>query len=234
MGNDKNNKCPLTDQIVSYMYGELHGKAEHDFETHLADCTACTDEFALVSESRYSVFEWKRKAFDPLPTPYFEVPAARQSSIPEKSFASAVMAWIQSLSAPVAVAAALAVVIGVWALVLTLGKKQEPSVAVTNTPQTVQPDRETDGTFPAPTVDVASRPDVAENKTRAWNTIKAVPVSTIRPRRAVKPPSMVAVKEPTKNLNTTPELQKAPALTAYQENDDQSLRLAELFDEVGG
>jgi len=45
---------------------------------------------------------------------------------------------------------------------------------------------------------------------------------------------MVAEKTPDKDVNHVPQAQKAPALTAYQENDDQSLRLAELFDEVGG
>lgn len=232
MKNGKNNMCPLTAEIVSYMYGELRGPAEYDFETHLADCTDCTDEFAAVSESRYSVFEWRKEVFDPLPTPLFAIPNGLQPSKAEAGFMAGVVAWMQTLSAPVAVAAAIFVVAGVWLIVFTLGKKQEPSVATGNTPQLVQP--ETKPNVVSPAQDHQLPPDLVEIKSPSRKAVKPVAVSAIQPRRVVRPRAMIAEKTPAENLTVAPSLQKAPALTAYQENEDRSLRLAELFDEVGG
>jgi len=234
MKNAKNN-CPLTGEIVSYIYGELEGKAEFEFETHLADCTACTDEFAAVSESRYSVFEWKKEAFDPLPTPSFDVPYVHGPVPVHSGVGAGIMAWLQSLGAPVAAAAALALVASVWLLIFTLGKKQEQPAAVSNTPQVLQPESNPKVTVPPPVAsEIEPRADVAEIKSPMRKSSRAIPASAVQPRRIVRQPAMVAEKTPDKDVNHVPQAQKAPALTAYQENDDQSLRLAELFDEVGG
>jgi len=131
MKNAKNN-CPLTGEIVSYIYGELEGKAEFEFETHLADCTACTDEFAAVSESRYSVFEWKKEVFDPLPTPSFDVPYVHGPVPVHSGVVAGIMAWLQSLGAPVAAAAALALVAAFGCLSLRSAKSRNspPSSAI--------------------------------------------------------------------------------------------------------
>ena len=228
MKNGDNNTCPLTNEIVSYMYGELGGKAEYDFETHLADCTVCTDEFAAVSDPRFSVFEWKREAFDPLPTPSFQLPYEAPVPTIDTGLIAAVKAWGQGLRVPLAVAAAVILVIGIGLIVfVTIGKKEE-SVAVSETKEVIQPSVKLDepaATLAPPVTD--PQPNVAEIKRYSKQTAKPTQTSTVRQKRVFQTPSVVAEKAPSK-------VQKAPALTAYQDNDDDSLRLAELFDEVGG
>ena len=231
----KNGKstCPLTDEIVSYMYGEIGGKVESDFEMHLAACTACTDEFAAVADSRFSVFEWKKEAFDPLPTPLFDVPYQRETHANEIGFAAVVKAWAQRFSIPVAVAAVLALFAGVG--VIMFETASEPSVSVRNVRPVVQPESEPESPAPALVAPEPPEPrDVVQVKRPSRPAANPVRVSIVRPKTTDRSRVIVSEKKPSKDLNSVPQSQKAPALTAYQENDDESLRLAELFDEVGG
>src|SRR5881275_1304390 len=94
------NECPLNHEIVSYIYGELGGGIELEFETNLADCIACTDEFAAVSNARFSVYEWQKEEFAHLPTPAIVIPYASIGAEAGEavSVIAAVRAWLGSLS----------------------------------------------------------------------------------------------------------------------------------------
>ena len=97
--NDK-NACEFSSEIVEYIYGELAPANRERFETHLADCTACIDEFAAVSNSRYSVYEWRKIEFEPLETPVFEIPFAERPW----ELVSSRPGWIEALASIFAVA----------------------------------------------------------------------------------------------------------------------------------
>lgn len=69
-----NSSCEFETEIVSYLYDEMATADRDRFETHLLECTPCTDEFAGMSYSRFSVFEWQREEFAPLTTPQIAIP----------------------------------------------------------------------------------------------------------------------------------------------------------------
>jgi len=227
------SECPLTDEIVSYIYGEIEGRAGYDFEKHLAECTVCIDEFAAVCDPRFSVFEWKKEAFDPLPTPAFEVPYERLPAASELGFMAAIKVWARGLSIPVAVAAALALFVGVGIIMFAMRENGE-SFAVNNA-RPVEPDTRPVPRAPAVVAPLAPpRSDRSESEGLSGSAVQPAPVSTLPRKRTERSRAVVAEKKPSNNIDNVPQTRKAPALTAYQENDDESLRLAELFDEVGG
>jgi anti-sigma factor RsiW len=226
MRNRYENGCPLSDEIVSYVYGEIAADAEENFETHLAGCMVCTDEFAAVSEARYSMFEWKKEAFDPLATPEILIPY--RPPVAAVTWVTRMHAWAESLSIPVAVAA-LAVCVGIGFYLVGHNDNNEQSGAS----NVARPDS------PAPSdLAVTALPGQAEapalNKIEP--TLKPRVVSASQRKRVVRRPD--AAEKPSNSFAVAPrratDVTKAPALTQYPDNDDNSLRLAELFDEVGG
>src|SRR2546423_717348 len=94
MFNDTSNTCEFSSEIVSYMYDELVRAKRDRFETHLADCTSCIDEFAEVSNSRYSVYEWRKVEFDPLETPEFAISYAEKP----REVAVRATSWLEAFS----------------------------------------------------------------------------------------------------------------------------------------
>jgi hypothetical protein len=229
--NSNQRACPFTDEIVSYIYGEIGGVVEREFETHLAYCTVCTDEFAAVANSRFSVFEWKKDAFDPLPTPEIVVPYPRTNEEVTAGFFAAVRAWAASLRMPVSIAAALALFIGVGFMMFSYVGNREQQFTSNLVVPAVQPDAPKG--IVDPTFD--PQPRTAEFKPVGPTAFKPIPASTVRQKRVVKRSSPdVNRQENAFQQNRTPQVQKPPVLTPYQETDDNSLRLADLFDEVGG
>jgi hypothetical protein len=83
--------CGRADQIVAYIYGEIEGIPRTEFENHLRNCIDCTDEFAMISDARFSVFEWHKEVFVELPTPQFSIPSVAESR-PSLGFVSTFVA----------------------------------------------------------------------------------------------------------------------------------------------
>src|SRR5205823_10518511 len=78
--------CEVFAEIGSYLYNETSAAERRRFESHLSNCDMCTDEFAAISNARFSIFEWQREEFANLPTPEFHIPYAvtRARAIQEK------------------------------------------------------------------------------------------------------------------------------------------------------
>lgn len=229
---NNNHKCGFADEIVSYIYDEITVADRRSFEAHLASCSMCTDEFAAVSNARFSVFEWQKTEFARLSTPEIVIPyAAKQKNAGEGSSAGLLAdfrEFFAVLGRPMMAAAALVLCIGFGFLVITyLGDRENqiatvpdavPPVNIINAPKvTSTPDEPT----PEGTLVKASETrsmKAADRQRRAPNRQVAVERSKVQ-NAAV--------------LNTAQQIPK-PVLGNYDESDDKSLRLADLFDEVGG
>lgn len=81
MTNQNNFECGNGDAFVAYLYGEMPPAERSQFEDHLLECGSCTDEFAVVANSRYSVYEWRKLEFEPMRTPVFEIPYRRPETV---------------------------------------------------------------------------------------------------------------------------------------------------------
>ncbi|CAN5351592.1 hypothetical protein BH10ACI2_BH10ACI2_11810 [soil metagenome] len=228
--------CPFADEIVSYIYDEFGGQEQTAFEDHLADCMKCTDEFAAVSEARFSVFEWQREEFAPLATPRIVIPYETQTA----SWFDGVKAFLAGSMWPVGVAASLLLIAG-FAFVLT-NRTSEVATGVNTGVTTPAPKI----VAPSTQVELANNtiPQVVASKdekvTKASTTVtkanlegrpvRAKALQTVRPSRLL---TAEAVRTETTGVDPKKQLRKAPALSNFDEDDDNSLRLADLFDEGG-
>ena len=217
---DANNLCSRGGDTLAYLYDEMAAAERERFEVHLADCTTCIDDFAELSQSRYPVFEWKQLEFDPLPTPRVVIP-----------FEAASVSWFDRLRTAFALRpaiafgslAAIAVVASLAAFVLIGGSSGKMEVAGgASTPAPVMPS-------PEATVQPV-QPVVAANEPRADIRRIEAPKVVKSSTSASKPAAHSARPKATQQAKRNEPL---PALNSTDEDEDDSLRLADIFEEIG-
>jgi hypothetical protein len=224
MQNKDHNECPFSDEIVSYMYGEMPDGAQLKFERHLSACQVCTDDFAAVSLARFEAYDWKRVDFDPLETPRIVIP------YPEKavSFGERISAWVSWVTI-VPAAAVVVICLGI-AFTVSRNSRGQVNAPVASVPQTGQPSS-------APQNPGTRAPIVDPVNVGASNP-KAVPVvvkkkpsipKTLYARRVV--PGLKLANDLAVNF-TSDQVKRAPRLGMNDPEEDRSLRLADLFDET--
>ncbi len=240
MNDVSSSKCIFTADMVPYLYGEMSGRERSAFESHLVACTLCTDEFASISNARYEVYDWKKLEFDPLETPRFVVPS-------EESVESSVFGWVEKLRAvfatgwlvPGASLAALAI-ISVFAAVLISSRDDRQDIAeksdnskistvesstvarATSDPETsANPEDETKNTSNEIEVDAGDRQPKPLRIAAPAHIQERNPV---RNAKLTRPRPVEAKQNMALNLDKT-----IPRLNEFADDEDTSLRLAELF-----
>jgi hypothetical protein len=235
MVNKTDNTCTFGGEILAYLYDELASEGRERFETHLEGCSLCIDEFAEISEARYSVYEWKTVEFSPLSTPRFVIPAGN---------APASASWLDSIRAAfawngiAALAGGIAIlVLGVFGFAVLFNSPEAP-VATAIQPPTIRsepsavvsPTRsaeaaDVDGTaFEVPDVTTIT-PRPSEPETFAVR--KRVGSPKGKPLRSTR-----AEPVQTRRARPTPSLDNSPTLGQYVDDRDESLRLSDLFDDL--
>lgn len=231
MVNSANKECGFEHEIVSYMYDELGAADRTRFETHLVDCTSCTDEFAAVSLSRFSVFEWQKEEFAHLATPDIVIPYEAGTVAVESGGWFAGFAEIFALArSPLVVGAAFAVVLGIgfigFNLVGTGGNEIASNIVPpVVTEQKVEQPKEIGS--PAAIVDEDS---IAPDEIRPVTT----PSRDIRPKVARQASPSRRVVENRSVPNPTRQARRAPVLGDLADDDEDSLRLSDMLDGIGG
>ncbi len=233
MDNCNKNGCEFTDEIVSYMYDEIGESERVKFEQHLLDCTVCTDEFAGIANARFSMFAWHKEEFAHLPTPNIVIPY--RETVEATGFLAGLrdLLTLSGWPAAATVAAGLIVSIGLGFAVINYVSGDQDMVSNTSTNIAVPPV-------------ASSEPQTSQiNPIRKDSETVVVPVADdpqVRPLRAStgqRPRTertAKAVSQRTRDTvirNPSATTAKAPVLTTYDETDDKSLRLSDLFDEGG-
>ncbi|MEO7660126.1 MAG: hypothetical protein ABIV48_10975 [Pyrinomonadaceae bacterium] len=240
--NKNNLDCGFADEIVSYIYDELTSQERGKFESHLTSCAVCTDEFATISNARFSVFEWQKEEFSKLSTPEFVIPYESSDETAVQGAASGFWAGIRDLWAvsnwPLTAVAGIVVMIGLGFIAITVLNRggneisanitvETPDTAVTPAPFTrkaveTQPEPqvpESRNDFRAESSPGTSLPDESQ-------TSKSITVRKPKPDRQVTAGTLRP-----KNQSPAEQSTKTPVLNTYDELDDRSLRLADLFDD---
>ena len=217
------------------MYGEIDGVEREGFETHLAECVTCTDDFAAISNARFSVFEWRKEEFDRLATPNIVIPELSKSAVnttADSGWFAGLATLLAFARTPIVAAAALLVCLGLGFIALSYFRITEELIA-TNTEVTVpalsnaeenkkQFDDSTSEVIPPDSVDPIVPIKTSASKKRAPSH---EPIRTNEIRRAVSN---------TPKRLSSPQRASKPVLNDFNDETDKSLRLADLFDEVGG
>ena len=231
--------CSRGEALLAYLYREMSPSERSGFEIHLADCSSCIDEFAELANSRFEVYEWRRLAFDPLETPDFVVPFNERA--PQRTGLSE---WLTSLREVFAFRPAFAVgglagialmlVFG-YLVVLNIGNSGmiadlnagEPAGLISPVSETVVPVTQnehseitagTEGNEATAEVPAPARPESASRPriNRRETDVRAIP----------------ARMSDSRALDELPARQTALRLNDFDDNDDDGLRLVDLFEDI--
>lgn len=213
--------CKFGDSVISYLYNEMPSSERDRFEQHMLDCSSCTDEFAGVAFSRFEVYEWT-KEFAQIPTPRFAIPYDEPVTLVERVR----RAFQKGFSWPAATGAAfasLAVIVGLVYFTLLPDRTDIAAVEPVVERSVVVP------SVPLSQPDSASMAEViVEPKASARRSIPVVAKGTRS--GAKRTPDTVPQQRFATNAARDVS---SPRLTEFADDSDDSLRLAELFDEIG-
>ena len=223
-------ECNFQVDMAPYMYGEMSLSEQAAFESHLIDCPECTDEFAAISNARYEVYDWKKLEFDPLETPRFEIPF--EESVAAVSWVDKIrVAFGNGWAVPGFAFAGLAIVAILAAVYVGSGdiapdvtsniSKASPEVTEQTAPKTEAPVAES-----KTSVDSQADSTVVQTDAEAPSR-RSTPTRTVRREK----PAAQTFVEP-RGTSAGRVQPKVPVLNEPVEEEDTSLRLAELFDDV--
>jgi hypothetical protein len=224
------NECPFSDEIVSYMYGEMPDGAQLEFEQHLVACQVCTDDFAAVSVARFEAYDWKRIEFDALETPRIVIPYPEHTI----SLGERVSGWLTWVTVVPAVAV-LVITLGVIGLYLRNRSGNSFDTAGVNVP--AEPSARSTGRPPIvdpriPAEQVASKISKGGYSVRPQAVVakrkRPVPISQFARRIT---PGVKLANDLAVNI-TANSVKRPPRLGMNDPDEDRSLRLADLFDET--
>lgn len=223
MSRDETMNCRFEQEMVSYLYGEF-GQSERDvFESHLETCSSCVDQFAALSDARFSVFEWQREEFVPMETPAIEIPWNTPVGKPAPAgWLTGFVELFAFVRPPLAMAAGALVLFGIaiGSFVLLNG---ETEVASNRVPGVVEIE-ETIADENIATPEFAK--DIEPRETERAPVPQAVKAPD-GPRRATRPAT-------TRNATPVSRPRSVPVLSEFRDVEDRSLRLADMLDDIGG
>lgn len=260
--NHQNSECTHAAEIVSYIYDEIGAAEKSVFEAHLASCATCPEELADFIDVRFAVAGWKETEFAPLATPVIEIPyeteQTRETVAVSGSWWSNLRGLLTLSPAWTASAATAALVIcfGTFfaisrfsggADVAELDNKSKVKPTASPTTEALPRDSAANNNASGesspdqspglPNVQTKPESDAAENVPET----KAVKISERTPRpRAIPQNSAVKTNNPAVNNSGKPDARRSlpvknqplPKLNNFEDDEDDSLRLAELFDEI--
>ncbi len=247
--NHNNSVCAFAEQSVSYLYGEAGDQEKTVFETHLKSCRNCADEFAAFGAVHSSVIEWRNEEFMSLETPLIEIPyknAWEIYNLDNNSIAS--RAWIEELrrfftQSPVLTASAsFALIVFCIAIVFFAAKSSNNDKIADGNNKIVEQEFASpivkenlpDGkSIAASSVGVDNdRQIISEPKVSQKGLIVKAAVAA---RNSIKDSNQTGSARIIKTVNTASKTAtfaragKVPRLNDVEEEEDKSLRLAELL-----
>jgi hypothetical protein len=221
----KNKKlnCEFGASAVEYIYGEMGEQRLAVFESHLPGCDGCIAELAEVSEARFKVYEWRRSAFEPLTTPIIRIPYNE----PAAALGVIDRVWGAMSGSRVWAAGGFAACMAVafW-MAFSAGPSTDlPSVAansaeVAPAASTIEPRRHV--------VEMPMQPERSE-----IGRVTPAPAQFVKARAAPKSPRTQIAQRRTPSRNNIDRSTAVPTLSGYLTEVDSSLRLAEVFDDIG-
>lgn len=235
--HENKGQCTNSQEIISYVYNEMSTAERDRFDVHLENCTSCIEELAELSLSYYSVFEWRKLEFDPLPTPFFELPRTSEKiSLLDwlREMLSPSSAWLTAGSfAAILVTASVGIWIWNSSSTVDLASVKEIELVPVNKagngqratePSANLPDR-TRGDLPVEPKGVDDL-NVARGASKTRET-----TNRSRPIKVSEPASKAA---PIRNdrRSTVAVTVTTPQLIDFDDVQDDSLRLADILDDL--
>jgi len=225
--SEHNSACERESEMLAYLYGE--GEDRTIFESHLAECDACTDEFAAIAFARVSVLEWQLGEFAELPTPKFTIPYEKAGQ------RTGIAGWfaLPGFGPAVAFASVLVIVLGGYFAYYQKSGTDSPAVATVNTSAPPAPAVEN---APPMNITVPASIEPPTNVRAAQKRDEVVTQRSVKASVAQRGArinrTLTANAQPRPSKFEMPAAKK-PVLSGLDDEDDKSLRLADLLDDGG-
>ncbi len=261
--NNHHQKCGFEGLLVSYIYDEIGASEKSKFEKHLDDCKICVEEFSSLGFVRSSINDWKDMEFSQLQTPSIRIPEIepkRDVEFIKPTRTTTRFALIRDLfslkptwATATSIAAALTIIVGIVFVIVNISNSPE----VTETRKSISPTapkfEEKDQLFdlpdengqsadekviqPAPEMVRETLPKTVDNDKASEKREKVVvanrPKKNETDNKLSNKPGEGAFANKNDRLATQQKPGEIPKLTNFDVDEDDSLRLADLFDEVG-
>ncbi|MGI8789130.1 MAG: anti-sigma factor family protein [Pyrinomonadaceae bacterium] len=250
--NHNHSSCRFAEQMISYLYGEANQFETAEFESHLKNCFSCADELKGFRTIRSSVLEW-REEFSNIETPPIAIPQMKTTVVSNDLRSR--LAGLRKIFSfnPALAAAAFAALIVCGGLILfaldfyktnELAKIDKNDSALAVASPTVEKTVEAKEIIkPEIASDKASITPIVASKNTKAETISAkriAPKNTVAKisggasngnKNVVVPDNEMAVVN--KNYEkSSVKKSHAPTLAAVEEEEDNSVRLTDLFAEL--
>ena len=223
-----NTNCSFDGDVLSDLYDEATDAERLQFEEHLENCEACVEELALLSDSRYSVYEWRMTEFVPMMTPEIVIPVAVPSKL--ESLIQALMTVFAFPRGLVAAGAGIAVLSIAGTFVFLLMSSNLPGddvVQVANSKPMVTPTQVTSAVKRSEEVSSNPGSDATSVVPKA-----SIPLAGERKPGTVKTAVSAPQSQNTRGRSSRTQNRSVPTLSSYDDGEDKSLRLADLFDDL--
>jgi hypothetical protein len=241
-----NSPCSFAEEIVEYIYDEMNGEAKAKFETHLAKCNSCADELTGFGVVRSQVSDWKLKEFSSLANPMIELPIVQPVANTR-----VLRRWFEDLRNLVmlspafgssAAFAVLAICLGIGYFAVSSNKQIDNDLVASKAPVVNQ----------TPPVKISPMPNVEPLKTQVENAdnkpksvpskpiVEVVKATSSTPKKVIiqalqteSKPVIVPKNKPKRGAKPAAAPKQSEVnLIPNDDDDDDSLRLSDLFDEV--
>jgi hypothetical protein len=250
---EQNLPCTFTEQLASYLYDEIAATEKVLFESHLQNCDSCAIELADFSALRSSILEWRETDFAPLQIPVIVLPETGKSVATKRSWFKILRAAL--IFSPARTAFASLFVLLIFAGIFWLATKpfgyqetaelnnlEKTPVNETKTPIMDQNNLTADSSVKSETnqnnsSDKSTENVVAKSKSASMkpkNLDDKIPVAVVKSETALQKNSSKSTDLKSKAIQLAKKSSRTdvPAIEDEEEEDD-SLRLTDLFDEVG-
>ena len=255
MLNNNHNSCQFAEQTVSYLYGEAAASEKAEYELHLKTCPTCADELAGFGFIRSSVLDWRNEDFAKLQTPAFDIPATKSKNVfSPASNPSESRSWFGGLGKifnfnPATAAFAVLVVFlaaALFALKFTsygeiAGNKNDANLAHAVSPTVEATIKPAETIVAGKDSKISTPPDVkvTDSLRRFAREPQTVPVKTTI--KVSDGSSKIDAGSSDRSLkNASDKIKKiapvkkqsVPSLDVADDEEDETIRLADLFDEI--
>ncbi len=243
MLNNNHQPCDFSETLVSYLYGEIGAAESQKFRAHAAKCVTCSAEIAGFSTVRAAVAEWRQEEFASLPAPAIKLPA-RANPVILTDEPNSWLAGIREFFTPkVALAAAgfaaIAIFVGLTFVVLNSRNSAGENIDGNIVAENSSPNKKgleiankinntpPDGQLATTTVD-GSKNLAPEPAGKTGKPVRQY-ASTASAKNAKNNAAVNTPKQKDAPKAATAQKQKTDLDTVYDEYEDDSLRLADLF-----
>lgn len=234
----KNLDCGYAEQLISYLYEEIELRERERFETHLRSCQNCPTEIASFQELRFAFGEWRQTNKIPA------IAAENGGHLSVKQSRETWSDWLRNFAfSPIRSLAAAAILISLFAglYFLTTYRTESPEISQSKS-SAAEEKRSTEINNP-PKVSDSLKPAIAlSNSTAAIETrpsknlssTSRVVIKTAAPILKQRAKVRTDVRQNSSQFANTvrPAYRKNVPRVLSAEEEDRSLRLADIFDEV--